>query len=96
MDKNKNEIVTKEKLEKYFSVTKKALELAKKSIAKEKKKAEAILDMAQRYYQDARWFQKKGDFVLAFASLNYAHGWLDCGSKLGIFNVKDSRFFVLK
>jgi hypothetical protein len=89
--------ITKEKLKKYFSVTEKALAMAKKSISKKKiKEAHAILDMASRYYKDALWFQEKEDLVNAFACLNYSHGWLDCGSKLGIFRVKDSKLFILK
>ena len=49
--------ITKEKLEKYFSVTEKALKKVK--FAKEqkidwKKSAEDFLDMAQRYFQDAK------------------------------------------
>lgn len=96
-DRISKDKITKEKLKKYFSMTEKALAMAKKSIAKKKiKEAHAILDMAERYYKDALWFQEKKDFVNAFACLNYSHGWLDCGSKLGIFNVKDPRFFVLK
>ena len=39
---------------------------------------------------------KKNDYVTAFAALNYAHGWLDVGSKLGIFNVKNDKLFVIK
>lgn len=94
--KTKN-IVTEEKLRKYFSITFKALALAKKNINKEQKQeAEIILDMSERYYKDALWFKEKKDFVDAFACLNYSHGWLDTGSKLGIFLVKDSRLFVVK
>ena len=90
--------VTKKKLDKYFSVTGEAIR--KVRIAKEKKiswqsSAEDFLDMAQRYYSDARHFEKKGDIVLAFAALNYAHGWLDAGARLGIFDVHDSRLFTV-
>ena len=48
---------------------------------------EDFLDMAKRYYSDAKHFQEKGDVVLAFAALNYAHGWLDAGARLGLFDV---------
>jgi len=89
--------ITKEKLKKYFGITQKALEKAGKAIAKENKKsALIILDMAQRYYDDARWFEKKNDYVNAFAAINYAHGWLDAGARLGIFKVKDNKLFVIK
>jgi len=34
-----------------------------------------------------KWLVKKGDVVNAFACLNYAHGWLDAGARLGLFDV---------
>ena len=90
--------ITSEKLEKYFSVTGKALKKVK--IAKEKKinwkaSAKDFLDMAQRYYSDAEHFKQKGDFVNAFAALSYAHGWLDAGARLGLFDVNDSKLFTV-
>ena len=93
------DVVTKERLDKYFSLTKRAL--AKAKIASEKKiswksAAEDFLDMAKRYYSDAEHFAKKGDVVTAFAALNYAHGWLDAGARLGLFDVgHDSELFTV-
>jgi len=89
--------VSDEKLDKYFKITKEALDMVKeKGIdTKRKKQAEDALDMAQRYYDDAIHFKKKGELVTAFAALNYAHGWLDCGARLGLFKVKDSRLFTV-
>jgi hypothetical protein len=85
------------KLRRYFEITRKALEKAGKAISKKhEKSALQILDMASRYYKDAQWFENRGDFVNAFAAINYAHGWLDAGSRLGIFKVKDSKLFVIK
>jgi len=93
----KNNEISEEKLDKYFSITKKALTIAKESInAKRRKEALTLLSMAQHYFDDASWFREKGDIVNAFASLNYAHGWIDSGSKLGLFLVKDNKLFVLK
>ena len=69
--------ITTEKLEKYFSVTERALKKAKivrKGRIDFEKSARDFLDMAHRYFDDARHFQKKGDIVTAFAALNYAHG----------------------
>lgn len=91
--------LTKEKLEKYFSTTKKALDKVK--IGKEKKidwnaKAKDFLDMATRYFDDAKYYYEKEDWVTAFAALNYAHGWLDAGSRLGLFDVDDDQLFVLE
>lgn len=84
--------ITKEKLEKYFKITETALELVKKAIIKEKEKeAKEIIEMASNYLSDARHFQDKQDFVNAFAAINYAHGWLDSGARLKIFNIKNSK-----
>jgi len=91
--------VSSEKLAKYFDVTKRAL--AKVKIGKErqlkwKESAEDFLDMATRYFQDAHHFREKGDIVTAFAALNYAHGWLDAGARLGLFDVGgDSELFTV-
>ena len=89
--------ITKEKLQKYKSLTSNALETAKKSVAKNKEKqAGEILQMVSNYLSDAKYFEQKSDFINSFAALNYAHGWLDSGVRLGIFNIKDSRFFTVK
>ena len=88
--------ITKEKLDKYFSITKEALEMAKDKFDSERKEAAAdFFDMASRYYSDAGHFREKEDWVLAFAALNYAHGWLDAGARIGLFKVKDSRLFTV-
>ncbi len=95
--RKKINIVYESKLKKYFNLTSKALKIAKKKINKGRKKESlVVLDMAQRYYDDAGYFKDKGHYVNAFAALNYAHGWLDCGSKLGLFRVKDTKLFVVK
>ncbi len=89
--------ITKQKLEKYFKLTKKALKIAKKSIIKGKENnAKEIIEMVSNYLSDAEFFEKKQDFVNAFAAINYAHGWLDSGARLGIFNVKDNGLFTVK
>lgn len=92
-----NDKVTEEKLEKYFSITKEALDMAKEAEKREgmESEAEDYLDMASRYYFDAQHFKKKGDYVLAFGALNYAHGWLDAGARIQLFKVKDSRLFTV-
>ncbi len=89
--------ITEEKLEKYFSITNKALEQARQHLDPSRRaQAEDFLDMATRYYQDARYFlEKKDDAVLAFAALNYSHGWLDAGARIGLFMVKDSTLFTV-
>lgn len=90
-------IVSRARLDKYRKLSEKALAVAKKSIAKgREKEAKEIVDMVSCYISDAKYFEKQGHYVNAFAALNYAHGWLDAGSRLGIFDVKDSRLFVVK
>ena len=89
--------ITLEKLHKYKELTTKALAIVKKSVAKGKNKhSKEIIDMVSNYLSDAEYFEKKGDYVNAFAALNYAHGWLDSGVRLGVFNVKDNRFFTVR
>ena len=89
--------ITKEKIEKYSKITNKALKIAKNSIIKGKEKyAKEIIDMVENYVSDAEYFKKKQDFVNSFAALNYAHGWLDSGVRLKIFNVKDNKLFTIR
>ncbi len=89
--------ITKEKLEKYFSITKTALKEAVENIIKGKEKqAKEIIEMVSNYLSDAGHFEKKKDFVNAFAALNYAHGWLDSGVRLDVFDVKNDRLFTIK
>jgi uncharacterized protein len=93
----KNATVSREKLDKYFDVTGRALSMAL-SADKDKNhidEAKIVLDMSSRYLSDAKFFDSKGDMVLAFAALNYAHGWLDAGARLGLFKVKDSKLFTV-
>jgi len=88
--------ITDAKLKKYFSLGKDALAAALKASCKKglEKERDYFLDVIQRYVSDAEHFYKKGDTVHAFAALNYAHGWLDAGARLGLWNVKDSRLFA--
>ena len=52
--------------------------------------------MADRYFKDAKHFKKKGDYITAFAALNYAHGWLDAGARMGLFDVDhNSKLFTV-
>ncbi|MGV8162355.1 MAG: DUF357 domain-containing protein [Candidatus Nanoarchaeia archaeon] len=92
-----NDKVTKEKLEHYFKITGEALKMASKAPKMQGKEHEALdfLDMASRYYEDAKYFKEKNDYVLAFAALNYAHGWLDAGARIKLFKVTDSRLFTV-
>ena len=90
--------ITKQKIEKYYNLTSKALKIAKKSIAKNKEKqkqAKEIILMVECYLSDSQHFKEKKDFVNAYGCLNYAHGWLDSGARLKIFKVKDNKLFTV-
>lgn len=92
----KQDKITKQKIEKYYNLTSKALVIAKKSIAKNKDtEAKEIIQMVECYVSDAKHFEKNKDYVNAFACLNYAHGWLDSGARLKIFNVTDNKLFTV-
>ena len=91
--------VTKEKLEKYFRVTGEALNkvrIVAPSGTHFFTTTTDFLDMAKRYYSDAGHFRDKGEWVTAFAALNYAHGWLDAGARIGLFDVDhNSQLFTV-
>jgi len=89
--------VTKEKIQRYKTITSKSIEITKSSIVKGKEKeAKEIIEMVSNYLSDSEYFEKNKDFVNAFAALNYAHGWLDAGVRLNIFNTKNNKFFTVK
>ena len=91
--------ITNVKLDRYFTITNKALKKVKIVKTGEidfEKAAKDFLDMAQRYYDDAKHFRNKKDYVNAFACINYAHGWLDAGARIGLFDVDhDSELFTV-
>jgi hypothetical protein len=81
--------ISKERLEKEFDRMKRALEAIE--IKKKGKEAEELLDLATRYFEDAKYFQEKGDWATAFGALNYAFGLLDGGAKLKLFDVSRAK-----
>tara|TARA_Y100000310_G_C20049259_1_gene519787 strand:- start:219 stop:500 length:282 start_codon:yes stop_codon:yes gene_type:complete len=88
--------ITKAKLRKYNDLTSKALKEVKKNIIKGKEKqAKEIIDMVENYLSDAKHFEDKEGLVDAFAALNYAHGWLDSGVRLKVFDVDDDKLFTV-
>jgi uncharacterized protein len=88
--------VSDSKLDKYFAITGKAIDVVKAAPKDGTRMNEAMdfLDMAERYYSDAQHFRCKGEIVLAFAAVNYAHAWLDAGARLKLFKVKDDQLFA--
>ena len=84
-----------QKLQKYFELTSKALKKVK-IVEKHRKEAEDFLDLAQRYFDDAKYFEKKNDLVNAFGAVVYSHAFLDAGARLGFFDVgKDNELFMV-
>lgn len=58
--------------------------------------AEDYLAMAKDYRNDADYFLNQGKGDLALEAVAYAHGWLDAGARLGLFDVdEDDQLFTL-
>ena len=91
--------LTDEKIAKYLDLTKRALEkleVAPPEPSHLRTIAEDFLKMARSYHADAAHFASQGDYVNAFACVNYAHGWLDAGARLGLWDVQgDDVLFTL-
>lgn len=89
--------ITDQKIKKYFEITETALAIVKKNIIYGmEEQAREIIEMATNYLSDAKHFLTKQDKVNCFAAINYAHGWIDCGVRLEVFDVKDDRLFTIK
>ncbi|MBT4166091.1 DUF357 domain-containing protein [archaeon] len=92
----KKDKITNAKIEKYYDLSSRALKIARGAVVKKRKKeADEIFLMVECYLSDSLYFKEKGDFVNAYGALNYAHGWLDCGARLKIFDVKDDKLFTV-
>jgi len=88
--------ITKESIKKYRDITEKAFAIAEKSISKGKEdEAKEIIKMVSCYLSDSKHFEKKEDLINAFGAIYYAHGWLDCGARLKIFDVNDDKLFTV-
>ncbi|MDR3206045.1 MAG: DUF357 domain-containing protein [Candidatus Methanoplasma sp.] len=82
--------ITPAKIDRYLDITKRALDkivISAPERSYNRRLADDFLNMAASYYSDAVHFREEGDFVTAFAAVNYAHGWLDCGARIGLFDV---------
>ena len=60
------------------------------------KTAKRLLDMASRYFSDARYFLEKGDCLTALAAVSYAHAWLDVGVLLGLLKGENPKIFMVE
>ena len=94
-----NDTITEAKIDRYLDITKRALDKLKVVTPERsfsKRLADDFLNMAMSYYNDAKHFREEGDFVTAFAAVNYAHGWIDCGARIGLWDVgQDDQLFTL-
>ncbi len=92
----KSDKITEEKIEKSRKITEKALAIAKKSISNGKEEqAKEIIKMVECYLSDSKHFEKKDDMINSFGAIYYAHGWLDTGARLRIFDVSDDKLFTI-
>lgn len=91
--------LTDAKLEKYLDTTQRAFDKLKKVTPHPSwndRMAKDFLNMAESYYADGKNFHANGDYVNAFACINYAHGWLDAGARMGFFDVgQDDVLFTI-
>jgi len=92
-------VITDERMKKYIKTTGRAIDkvkIASPTRSHFNKLAQDFLSMAMAYYSDAKAFAHDGNFVLAYGAVNYAHGWLDAGARLGLFDVdEDDQLFTL-
>ncbi len=91
--------VTDEKLTEYLRITEKALSIVTilpPEGSQLRKAADDLLLMATSYYKDACYYKEKGDYVTAFACVNYAHGYVDAGVRLGLLLGDDGGIFAFE
>ncbi len=86
-------IITNEKIGNYLKRTEEAIEIIKKGLPPKRSLLYDValdyLQIIECYYNDSKVFIKNGDYVNGFAALNYAYGWIDAGTRLGLFDVGD-------
>ena len=91
--------VTSELVERYLALTNAAREKATPLFTPESedgKTLETMMEMADSYTADAKWFVGQGDLVRAFGAINYAHAWIDCAVKIGLMDGHgDDEMFTL-
>ena len=94
-----NDTITEAKIDRYLDITRRALDKLKVVTPERsfsKRMADDFLNLATSYYNDAKHFRENGDFVTAFAAVNYAHGWIDSGARIGLWDVgQDDQLFTL-
>ena len=84
--------VTPQLIERYFSLTTAARDKATPlhpPDTPEGVRLATMMEMADSYTSDAKWFVEQGDLVRAFGAINYAHAWIDCAVKIGLLDGHD-------
>ncbi|MEM0155579.1 MAG: DUF357 domain-containing protein [Thermoplasmataceae archaeon] len=89
----------REKVEKYIRMEEEALSKLRISSPKNSFAGEMgsnFMEMIMSYFSDAKHFYSEGNYIDAFAALNYSYGWIDSGVRIGIFDGgEDNRLFTL-
>ena len=92
-------VVTDAKIERYLDISKRAMDkISPVSPARSfnKRLTESFSETIDTRYAEAVKLKESGDNTSAFATVNYAHGWIDCGARIGIFDVNgDDQLFTL-
>ena len=76
-----------ERVEKYIAKVEAALRAVEGqslNLAIESSKAAYVLELARMYWEDAKYFQKKGDLGTALATVSYSEGLLDALRIMGV------------
>jgi hypothetical protein len=91
--------ITDAKIERYLDLTTRAIKKCQTVAPKPSwnhRMAADFMRMAESYHSDAVDFHANGDHVNSFACVNYAHGWLDAGARMGFWDVgQDDVLFTL-
>jgi len=84
--------ITDEKMAKYLDITtraRKKLKIASPVRSFDRKLAIHFLETSESYFKQAVDYRNDGDYVSAFAAVNYSHAWLDGGARIGLFDVEE-------
>ena len=78
-----------ERLSRYFTYVKRVLEKTRlKPSQCLREYVEEIIDNARRYYEDAKYYARLGDFSTSYVCVAYCEGLLDCLKYLGLIEVE--------
>lgn len=84
--------ITDEKMAKYLDITtraRKKVKIASPVRSFDRRLALTFLDTSESYFRKAVDYRNEGDYVRAFAAVNYSHAWLDGGARIGLFDVEE-------